>query len=119
MNPITPILLALVTGVLLILLGYWLHGRLDQAASPLAAPTAVGVPGTQSTWFSRAEAVEQLRALRDELETGGEFGKAQALLLFDCCAFLGFDEGEVQAVIGAAWFDAIEEPADLDLEEEN
>jgi hypothetical protein len=111
MNPITPILLALTAAVLLILFGYWLRGRTKTAPAAQAAPAPA--------WLSREEAVDHLRALRSELETDGEFGQAQALLLFDCCAFLGFDEGEVQAVIGAAWFDAIEEPADLDLEEEN
>jgi hypothetical protein len=104
MNLLSPALLALVTAVLLILFGYWLHGRTETAVTP--APPA-------PAWLSREEAVDQLRALRGELETDGEFGQAQALLLFDCCAFLGFDEGEIQAVIGAAWFDAIEEPADV------
>ena len=104
MNLLSPILLALVAAVLLFTLG-WLSNRTDTAVPP---------PPSTPTWLSRAEAVDQLRALRGELESGGEFGKAQALLLFDCCAFLGFDEGEIQAVIGAAWFDAIEEPADLE-----
>lgn len=113
MSPfITPILFALTTAVLLILFGWWLRGRSVTGRGIAPASAA------QLAWFTREEAVEQLRALRDELEIDGEFGKVQALLLFDCCAFLDFDEGEIQAVIGAAWFDAIEEPADLDLEEE-
>lgn len=107
MNLLAPVLLALATAMLLLCLGYWLRGRW---------PTGMGVAASAAppAWFSREEAVGQLRALRDELESGGEYGETQALLLFDCCASLGLDEGEIQAVIGPAWFDFIEEPADLD-----
>jgi hypothetical protein len=107
MNPITPIFFALTTAVLLITLGYWLHGRPQTT------------PATQPAWLSREEAVDQLRALRGELELDGQYGRIEAFLLFDVAGYLGLDEPEIQSVVGACWVGFICDPADLDLEEES
>ena len=110
----TTIALAIVAAVLLVAFGYWLGAQ--TAVSPAAAPdtavdhTAVSTPA----WFSKVEAIDQLRALRNEMEEGGMFSADQVLRLFDVCAYLGFDEGEAQAVVGAGLAFYIDESADLD-----
>lgn len=113
MNPLTPFLLALVTAVIIFALGFY------AGSQPAAAPQQAQLPAAPpiAVWQNREDAVDNLRALRGELETDGNYGRIEALLLFDVCSYLGFDPGEIQAVIGVAWFDSIEEPADLDLED--
>jgi hypothetical protein len=110
MNPIIPIFFALTTAVLLVLFGYRLHGRTETATAEHPEPAAV------SAWLSREEAVDQLRALRAELELDGQYGRIEAFLLFDVASYLGLDEAEIQSVVGACWVGFICDPADLDLE---
>ena len=109
MNPLTPIFLTLATAVIIFALGYYSGSRAETTVTPGSGPVA---------WFGREEAVDQLRALRDELELDGQYGRIEAFLLFDVATYLGLDEAEIQSIVGICWFEVICDPADLDLESE-
>jgi hypothetical protein len=66
----------------------------------------------QLAWPSRAEAVEELRALRSLLEREGQMEAREAYLLNDVCIVLGMCEAETASVLGSAQF-YIDLPVDL------
>ncbi len=75
MTPLTPVLLTLATAALLIWLGYRWGSQTAAGETPATANALA--------WLGRDEAVDQLRALRNEMELDGQYGRIEALLLFD------------------------------------